>query len=103
MVKSRRNTICDTCALNSGRYEFFDILANTVVISRKAVKSAKNTICDTCALNSRSYDFSDILAHTTIWTKTSKLSYLHEISAQVSQIVSLTDLTILRLIYNNRS
>ena len=43
------NTFCDTCAQNSRKYEFCDILAHTVVISRKTVKSAKNTICDICA------------------------------------------------------
>ena len=32
-----------TCAQNSWRYEFSDIFAHTVVISRKTVKSGKNT------------------------------------------------------------
>ena len=36
-VKSAKNTICDTCAQNSWRYEFSDIFAHTVVISRKTV------------------------------------------------------------------
>ena len=31
-VKSAKNTICDTWALNSRRYEFSDILDHTVVI-----------------------------------------------------------------------
>ena len=35
MGKSHKNTICDTCAQNSWRYEFSDIFAHTVVISRK--------------------------------------------------------------------
>ena len=34
-VKSAKNTICDTCAQNSWRYEFSYIFAHTVVISRK--------------------------------------------------------------------
>ena len=34
-VKSPKNTIFDTCAQNSWRYEFSDIFAHTVVISRK--------------------------------------------------------------------
>ena len=38
-----------TCAQNSWRYEFSDIFAHTVVISRKTVKSGKNTFCDICA------------------------------------------------------
>ena len=54
-VKSAKNTICDTCAQNSRRYEFCDIFAHTVVISRKTVKLAKNTICDTWAQNLRRY------------------------------------------------
>ena len=52
-VKSAKNTICDTCAQNSRRYEFCDIFAHTVVISRKTVKSAKITICDISEQNSR--------------------------------------------------
>ena len=54
------NTICDTCAQNSRRYEFCDIFLHTVVIRSKTVKSAKNTICDTCAQNSWRYEFCDI-------------------------------------------
>ena len=34
-VKSPKNTIFDTCAQNSWRYEFSNIFAHTVVISRK--------------------------------------------------------------------
>ena len=49
MVKSAKNTIFDTYAQNSRRYEFCDIFAHTVLISRKTVKSAKNMIYDTCA------------------------------------------------------
>ena len=45
-VKSAKNTTCDTCEQNSWTYEFCDIFAHTVVISRKTVKSAKNTICN---------------------------------------------------------
>ena len=52
--------------MKSRRYDFSDILAHAVVISRKTVKSAKNTICDTCALNSQSYEISDILGHTIV-------------------------------------
>ena len=36
-VKSAKNTNCDTCALNSKRYEISDIVNHTVVISRKKV------------------------------------------------------------------
>ena len=32
------NTICDTCGLNSRTYDIFQVLAHTVVISRKTVK-----------------------------------------------------------------
>ena len=46
MVKSEKNTICDTCAQNSRRYEFSDIFVQNLVRSRKTVNSAKNTICD---------------------------------------------------------
>ena len=56
-VKSPKNTIFDTCAQNSWRYEFSDIFAHTVVISRKMVKSGKNTFCDNCAQNSRRNEF----------------------------------------------
>ena len=31
-------TICDTCGLNSRRYDIFEVLAHTVVIIRKMVK-----------------------------------------------------------------
>ena len=34
-VKSPKNTIFDTCAQNSGRYEFCDLFTHTVRISRK--------------------------------------------------------------------
>ena len=61
-VKSAKNTICDTCAQNSRRYEFCDIFVHTVVLSRKTVKSAKNTFCDICAQNSLRYEFCDIFA-----------------------------------------
>ena len=59
-VKSAKNTICDTCAQKSRRYDFADIFAHKFVISRKMVKSAKNTICDICAHNSWRYEFCDI-------------------------------------------
>ena len=75
-----------SCALSSRRYELwsfwgsnsyeiFEVLANTVVISRKTVilrtvvisretvKWAKNRICDSCALNSQSYEIFDVLAN----------------------------------------
>ena len=67
----------------------------TVVISRKTVKSTQNTICDTCALNSRRYDIFEVLLHTVVWGKTSKISYLREFSAQVSQFVFSSPLTVL--------
>ena len=63
-VKSPKNTIFDTCAQNSWRYEFSDIFAHTVVISCKTVKSGKNTFCDICAQNSRRYEFCDLFTHT---------------------------------------
>ena len=70
----------------------------TVVISRKTVKSTQKTIFDFCALNSRRYDIFEVLLHTVVWGKTSKISYLREFSAQVSQIVFSDHLTVLRLI-----
>ena len=51
MVRSHRNSICDTCVQISRSYEFFDIFAYIVVISSKTVKSAKNVIFDFCAQN----------------------------------------------------
>ena len=66
MVKSAKNTICDTCVQISQSFEFFDIFAYTVVISRETVKSPKNTIFDTCEQNSWRYEFSDIFAHTVV-------------------------------------
>ena len=65
-TKSAKNTICETFAQNSWRYESCDNFAHTVVISRKTVKSARNTICDTCAQNSRRYEFCDFFAHTVV-------------------------------------
>ena len=56
MVKSAKNTICDTCAQNPRRYEFGDIFVHTFVRSKKTVISAKNTICDTRAQNSCRYE-----------------------------------------------
>ena len=55
MVKGADNTICDTCALISRRYETIEDLAHTAVISRNSVKLAENTICDSCPLNSLRY------------------------------------------------
>ena len=63
-VKSPKNTIFDTCAQNSWRYEFSDIFAHTVVISRKKVKSGKNTFCDICSQTSRRYEFFHLFTHT---------------------------------------
>ena len=63
-VKSPKNTIFDTCAQNSWRYEFSNIFAHTVVISRKTVKSGKKTFYDVCAQNSRRYEFCDLFTHT---------------------------------------
>ena len=57
MVRSHRNSICDTCVQISRSYEFFDIFAYIVVISRKTVKSAKNTIFDFCAQVSKNMSF----------------------------------------------
>ena len=37
-VNWAENTICDTCGLNSRTYDIFEVLAHTVVISRKTVK-----------------------------------------------------------------
>ena len=36
-VNWAENTICDTCGLNSRRYDIFEVLAHTVVISLKTV------------------------------------------------------------------
>ena len=66
MVRSHRNSICDTCVQISRSYEFFDIFAYIVVISSKTVKSAKNTICDFCAQISKKYEFCDIFANTVV-------------------------------------
>ena len=66
MVRSHRNSICDTCVQISRSYEFFDILAYIVVISSKTVKSAKNTICDCCAQISKKYEFCDNFANTVV-------------------------------------
>ena len=62
MVRTHRNSICDTCVQISRSYEFFDIFAYIVVISSKTVKSAKNTIFDFCAQISKKYEFCDIFA-----------------------------------------
>ena len=66
MVRSHRNSICDTCVQISRSYEFFDNFAYIVVISSKTVKSAKNTIFDFCAQISKKYEFCDIFAHTVV-------------------------------------
>ena len=66
MVRSHRNSICDTCVQISRSYEFFDIFAYKVVISSKTVKSAKNTIFDFCAQISKKYEFCDIFANTVV-------------------------------------
>ena len=52
--------------MSSRKYDFSDILAHTVVVSRKKVNSAKNTICDIFELNSSRCEFSDILAQTIV-------------------------------------
>ena len=54
-VKSAKNTIFDTCAQKSRRYEFCDIFAHKFVRNRTTVKSARKTVCDTCAQNSPRY------------------------------------------------
>ena len=59
-------TICDTCALNSWRYEIFEVFPHTVVISRITVKSTQNTIWDTCAVNSRRYKIFEVFRHTVV-------------------------------------
>ena len=64
MVRSHRNSICDTFIQISRSFEFFDIFAYIVVISRKTVKSAKNTIFDFCAQISKKFEFCDIFANT---------------------------------------
>ena len=51
---------------NSRRYEFFDVSANNVIISRKTVKSSKNTICDLSAQISRRDEFCNIFSHTLV-------------------------------------
>ena len=51
-------TICDTFALNSRRYEIFEVFPHTVKRIRKTVMGAEKTICDTCALKSGSYEIS---------------------------------------------
>ena len=47
MVKGAENTISDTSALNSRRYEIFEVLPHTFVESRQTFKCVQNTICDT--------------------------------------------------------
>ena len=66
MVRSHRNSICDTCVQISRSYEFFDVFAYIVVISSKTVKSAKNTIFDFCAQKSKKSECCDIFAHTVV-------------------------------------
>ena len=44
MVRSHRNSICDTCVQISRSYEFFDIFAYIIVISSKTVKSASKIV-----------------------------------------------------------
>ena len=44
MVRSHRNSICDSCVQISRSYEFFDIFAYIVVISSKTVKSASKIV-----------------------------------------------------------
>ena len=68
-MKSAKNRICCTCAENSLRYQFSDILLHTVVISRKTVKSVEITICDSCAQNSQKHESSDILAYTVVLSR----------------------------------
>ena len=58
--------ICDTCELNSQRYEIINILSHTVIINRKTVKLAKSTICDTLALTSTRCEISDILSDSVV-------------------------------------
>ena len=65
-VNWAENTICDTCGLSSRTYDIFEVLAHTVVISRKMVKWAQNTICDTCALNSRRYEIFEVFSHNVV-------------------------------------
>ena len=66
MVKGAENTISNTSALNSRRYEIFEVSPLTVVENRKTVKGAENTICDTCALNSRRNKIFEVLPHTVV-------------------------------------
>ena len=65
-MKYDKNTICDTCSMNSGIDKICEIFPHTVVISCKTGKSEKNTICDTCSQNSRRYDFFEIFAPKTV-------------------------------------
>ena len=64
--KWAEDMICVTCELNLRRYEIFEVLPHTAVISHKMVKWAENTICDTCALNLRRYDIFQVLPHTVV-------------------------------------
>ena len=66
MVRSHRNSICDTCVKVSWSFDFFDIFAYLVVISRKTEKSAKNTIFDICVQKSKKNEFCDIFANTVV-------------------------------------
>ena len=65
-MKYAKNTICDACLMNSGKYNICDIFPHTVVTSCKTVKSAKSTICDTCSQNSQRYEFFEIFAPKTV-------------------------------------
>ena len=89
-VKWAEYTICDTCALNSRRYEIFEDLAYTVVKSRKTVKWAEYTIYDTCALNSRDMRFFKVFFHTVVISR-KKRSNEHENTIGDTLCTEVTD------------
>ena len=68
-VNWAENTTCDTCGLNSRRYEIFEVLTLTVVTSRKTVKWAENTICDTCLFNYLRYEIFEVYVHNVVTSR----------------------------------
>ena len=99
-VKSPKNTLFDTCAQNSWRYEFSDIFAHTVVIRSENVTKLIffRFLCTKVKNRVLSWFDSFTAYYNYISKNVKKLITPRDVYTNISQIEFLCDLTILRLI-----
>ena len=83
---------------NSYLREFCALLSQIVFLADLTVLRLNSNVLNETSKNSYIFELTILRLISTVWPKNVEISYLSDFSAQVSQIVLLADLTVLRLI-----